>query len=96
MYNIEELKEEIKKYIEEKDNLIKTNLTNNNNLKIWDKELKESNKNNKSRDNLISQKISDIDVEVQNVNPRLVENTIEQEEKELKDLNTKLKAYGDK
>ncbi len=93
VYNTEELKEEIKKYLKEKEDLIKNNITNEKNLKTWEEELKEK---NNLRDNLISQKITDIDTEIQNVNPRLVEGSIEQVENELNGLSTKLKVYGDK
>jgi len=93
VYNTEELKEEIKKYLKEKEGLIKNNVTNEKNLKTWEGELKEK---NNLRDNLISQKITDIDTEIQNVNPRLVEGSIEQVENELNGLSTKLKVYGDK
>ena len=56
-------------------------------------ELKEK---NELRDSLVSQKITNIDKEIENVNPRLIEENIVEENTNLKKLNQKLLIYGDK
>jgi len=93
VYNIEDLKKDILNETEEKNKLTKDNI-------IYDKDLKQYitklNKKNNLRDDLISKKVTDIDKEVQNVNPRLIEEKITEDNKILKNLNLKLKAYGDK
>ena len=89
VYNVEELKEEIKNNNTQKENLTQINVTHNSNLELYNTELKSK---NNLRDTLISQKITDIDTEIQNVNPRLVLD----EEKILESLKLKVKAYGDK
>jgi len=93
VYNIEDLKQEIKNINKEKEEL---NLTNNENEKNLQKTLNTIKSNNEERDNLISQKIIDIDTEIVNVNPRLVEEKIDEEGLILESLRVKLKAYGDK
>ena len=93
VYNVEELKEEIKNNNTQKENLTQINLTHNSNLELYNTELKSK---NNLRDTLISQKITDIDTEIQNVNPRLVEEKVLDEEKILESLKLKVKAYGDK
>jgi|TARA_R110001606_G_scaffold352042_1_gene502407 hypothetical protein len=93
VYNIEDLKKDILDETEEKNKLTKDNI-------IYDKDLKQYiaklDKKNNLRDDLISKKVTDIDKEVQNVNPRLIEEKITEDNKILKNLNLKLKAYGDK
>ena len=93
VYNIEELKEGIKNYVVEKNKIIEDNVINNKNLEIYVSDL--SVKNN-LRDTLISKKITDIDTEIQNVNPRLIGEKITQLDNILQSLSLKLKAYGDK
>ena len=93
VYNVEELKEEIKNNNTQKENLTQINVTHNSNLELYNTELKSK---NNLRDTLISQKITDIDTEIQNVNPRLVEEKVLDEEKILESLKLKVKAYGDK
>lgn len=93
VYNVEELKQGIKKDSDEKENLIEANSLNDKNLKSSKDKLKSK---NIERDNLIGQKITDIDEEIQKVNPRLIEETIISEKSILDSLNLKLKAYGDK
>ena len=93
VYNIEELKEGIKNHLEEKNKLIQENVSNDKNLEIYTSELKLK---NNLRDTLISKKITNIDTEIQNVNPRLIEEKITQLDNTLQSLNLKLKAYGDK
>tara|TARA_B100000902_G_scaffold398829_2_gene467102 strand:- start:9855 stop:12182 length:2328 start_codon:yes stop_codon:yes gene_type:complete len=93
VYNIEDLKQEIKNINKEKEEL---NLTNKENEKNLQKTLNTIKSNNEERDNLISQKIIDIDTEIVNVNPRLVEEKIDEEGLILESLRVKLKAYGDK
>ncbi len=93
VYNIEDLKQEIKNINKEKEEL---NLTNKENEKNLQKTLNTIKSNNEERDNLISQKIIDIDTEIVNVNPRLVEEKIDEEALILESLRVKLKAYGDK
>ena len=93
VYNIEDLKKDILDETEEKNKLTKDNI-------IYDKDLKQYiaklDKKNNLRDDLISKKVTDIDKEVQNVNPRLIEEKSTEDNKILKNLNLKLKAYGDK
>jgi len=93
VYNVEELKQGIKKENKEKENLFNENIDNGKNLKQLEVELV---KNNKFRDGLISKKFVDIDIEIQKVNPRLVNESLEENNLNLENLNSKLKAYGDK
>ena len=93
VYNIEELKQEIKNLQKNIKELTTENLQNNTSLDKTKEDLKLK---NKLRDELISKKISDIDKEIENVNPRLVEERISQEEINLDLLQKKLKIYGDK
>tara|TARA_R110000744_G_scaffold132967_1_gene241247 strand:+ start:2232 stop:4559 length:2328 start_codon:yes stop_codon:yes gene_type:complete len=93
VYNVEELKQGIKKENKEKENLFNENIDNRKNLKQLEVELV---KNNKFRDGLISKKFVDIDIEIQKVNPRLVNESLEENNLNLENLNSKLKAYGDK
>ena len=93
VYNVEDLKQNIKRHNQEKTSLLEKNIDNKDKLKIITKELK---KNNNLRDTLMSQKITDIDTEIQNVNPRLIEETIVSENSVLDSLSLKLKVYGDK
>ena len=93
VYNTEELKQEIKKLTNQQKDLSNQNIQNYKNLEKTKNELKI---NSDLRDNLVGQKFTDIDEEVQNVNPRLIEEKITEESNVLNDLNTKLKAYGDK
>ena len=79
--------------IKEKENLFNENIDNRKNLKQLEVELV---KNNKFRDGLISKKFVDIDIEIQKVNPRLVNESLEENNLNLENLNSKLKAYGDK
>ncbi len=93
VYNVEELKQDIKNLKEKNLLLTEDNQKNNKTLKET-KNILES-KNN-LRDKLISKKITDIDSEIQNVNPRLVEEKLNEEKNNLILLNNKLKIYGDK
>ena len=54
VYNVEELKEEIKNNNTQKENLTQINVTHNSNLELYNTELKSK---NNLRDTLISQKI---------------------------------------
>ena len=92
VYNVEELKQQIKKDSNEKETLIESNFVNNKNLEGSTNKLKSK---NIERDNLITQKITDIDLEIQNVNPRLLEEKKEQENSLITTLKTKLENYGD-
>ena len=92
VYNIEELKKDIENQTEEIKKLKKDNIINDKNLKTYVFEL---GKKNNLRDEFISEKITDIDKEIQNVNPRLIEEKITEEDQSLEKLNQKLKAYGD-
>ena len=93
VYNIEDLKQGIKKENEEKDNLIQKNIDNEKNLKKVEVELL---KNNKNRDELIGKKFTDIDSEIEKVNPRLLKESLNENNLNLLSLDLKLKAYGDK
>ena len=93
VYNVEDLKQEIKNINKEKEELSIKNKENEKNL---NKNLDTLKNNNKERDNLISQKITDIDTDIVNVNPRLVEERVSEEGLILKSLKSKLKVYGDK
>ena len=92
VYNIEDLKQEIKKEKEESINLINTNKVNNKSLEKIESDLST---NNKIRDELIGKKNSDIDLEIQKVNPRLLEENINEETNNLETLQIKLEAYGE-
>ena len=93
IYNIEELKQEINNHIKEKKELNNKNAINK---KTLEKKVEDIKNKNILRDNLISKKIRDIDTEIQNVNPRLVEQTITEEKNILESLVLKLDVYGDK
>ena len=93
VYNVEELKQDIKNLKEKNLLLTEDNQKNNKTLKET-KNILES--KNDLRDKLISKKITDIDSEIQNVNPRLVEEKLNEEKNNLILLNNKLKIYGDK
>ena len=93
VYNVEELKQDIKNLKEKNLILAEDNQKNNKNLKET-KNILES--KNDLRDKLISKKITDIDSEIQNVNPRLVEEKLNEEKNNLILLNNKLKIYGEK
>lgn len=92
VYNVEELKQEINKLTLETTNLEKSNKNEEITL---NKIINELSTKNKNRDELISQRNTDIDVEIQKTNPRLLEETISEEDNKLKVLENKLKAYGD-
>ncbi len=93
IYNIEELKQEIKNLKKNIEELLATNEKNEKKLKEVKEDLKLE---NNQRDKLIGQKANDINKEIQNVNPRLVEETINDEIINLDSLKSKLKIYGDK
>jgi len=92
VYNVEELKQEIRTFNEEKLNALETDKLNKNNLEIIKTKLTTI---NVQRDKLISNKNTDIDLEIQKVNPRLLEETISEDKTILGVLQNKLKAYGD-
>ena len=92
VYNVEELKQEINKLVDETNNLEKIN--KNEEIKLKKIRSERSEKNTK-RDEVISQKNTNIDLEIQKTNPRLLEETIEEENNKLKVLEKKLKIYGD-
>ena len=93
VYNIEELKQDIKKEKQEKITLSEKNVDNQKKLNKVETELVE---NNKTRDELIGKKFLDIDIEIQKVNPRLVKESLDENNLKLLSLDLKLKAYGDK
>ena len=93
VYNTEELKEDIKKEKQEKIVLSEKNIDNQKNLNKIEIELVDS---NKIRDGLIGKKFLDIDIEIQKVNPRLVKESLNENNLNLLSLDLKLKAYGDK
>jgi len=93
VYNIEELKQDIKKEKQEKITLSEKNVDNQKKLNKVETELVE---NNKTRDELIGKKFLDIDIEIQKVNPRLVKESLDENNLNLLSLDLKLKAYGDK
>ena len=92
VYNVEDLKQEIKKEKEERVSLINTTNINNKSLEKIESDLST---NNKIRDELIGKKNSDIDLEIQKVNPRLLEENINEETNNLETLQIKLEAYGE-
>ena len=93
VYNIEELKQDIKKEKQEKITQSEKNVDNQKKLNKVETELVE---NNKTRDELIGKKFLDIDIEIQKVNPRLVKESLDENNLKLLSLDLKLKAYGDK
>ena len=93
VYNIEELKQDIKKEKQEKITLSEKNIDNQKKLNKVESELIH---NNKTRDELIGKKFLDIDREIQKVNPRLVKESLDENNLNLLSLDLKLKAYGDK
>jgi len=92
VYDVEELKEEIKTTTKEKDNLI---LLNTQNQKELDKISGHITNKHLNRDELVSQKNTTIDIEIQKVNPRLIEENINENTTQLEMLYKKLKTYGD-
>jgi len=92
VYNTEELKEEIITSQEEKDNLLEITINHQKELNTIVTQLK---KKNNSRDELISQKNTDIEIEIQKVNPRLIKENITNHTTDLELLNKKLTVYGD-
>ena len=93
VYNIEELKQDIKNSSNEIQEFTTRNIKNQTALEETKEELKSK---NKLRDILIGKKINDIDKEIENVNPRLIKESIDQEKINLDSLKLKLKIYGDK
>ena len=93
VYNIEELKQDIKKEKQEKITLSEKNIDNQKKLNKVETELVQ---NNKTRDELIGKKFLDVDIEIQKVNPRLVKESLDENNLNLLSLDLKLKAYGDK
>lgn len=92
VYDVEELKEEIKTITIEKDNLLLLNLDNKTELdnlinQITTKHLK--------RDEFVSQKNTTIDIEIQKVNPRLIEENINENTTQLEIFYKKLNTYSD-
>ena len=92
VYDVEELKEEIKTITTEKDNLLLLNLDNKIELdnltnQITTKHLK--------RDEFVSQKNTTIDIEIQKVNPRLIEENINENTTQLESFYKKLNTYSD-
>ena len=92
LYNIEDLKHNIKTLVEEKNNLLTENLNNDVLLVETNETLQ---KRNEERDSLLSNKSTDIDKNVENTNPRLVGEEINLETKLLETMDNKLKIYGD-
>jgi len=92
VYNVEELKQQIKNETTKKEILIESNNVNNKNLQDSINKLKIK---NIERDRLITQKITDIDLEIQNVNPRLLEEKKEEEDNLISILKKKLENYGE-
>ena len=92
LYNVEDLKHNIKTLEEEKNNLLTENI-NNDVLLIETKGIIQ--KRNEERDNLLSNKSTDIDKNVENTNPRLVGEEINRENTLLEIMTNKLKIYGD-
>ena len=92
VYNTEELKKEIITIQEEKDNLLEISINHQKELNTIVTQLK---KKNNSRDELISQKNTDIEIEIQKVNPRLIKENITNHTTDLELLNKKLTVYGD-
>ena len=92
LFNIEDLKHEIKTLTEEKNKLLIDNKENINNLDTIKNKI---NKNHEQRDTLLSKKSTDMDKNIENTNPRLVGEEINAETKVLKSMEEKLNAYGD-
>tara|TARA_R110002020_G_scaffold214696_4_gene421784 strand:+ start:156 stop:2483 length:2328 start_codon:yes stop_codon:yes gene_type:complete len=91
IYNIEDLKYEVKTITLEKEQLLTNNIENNKALENTQLELTNKNDN---KDTLISKKSSDIDKNIENINPRLVGEEINSETRLLKEMNNKLSVYG--
>ena len=92
VFNTEDLKYENKTLKEEKKLLEKTITTDKSELDIINISL---NVKGLDRDKLISEKHTDIDPEIENINPRLVGEQIDIINSELKDSKNKLEAYGE-
>ena len=92
VFNIEDLKHEVKELKKEK-NLLEVTINNDDNelLSITTSLKVKGNE----RDRLISEKYTDIDPKIENTNPRLVGEQINTLSYELKVSNNKLEAYGD-
>ena len=93
LFNIEDLKHEIKTFTEEKGRLLNCNIENTNNLATINNNI---DKNNENRDALLSKKSTDMDKSIENTNPRLVGEEINTETTLLKRMEEKLNAYGNK
>lgn len=91
VYNVEELKQEIRTFNEEKLNVLESDILNKDNLESTKTKLTTI---NVQRDKLISNKNTDIDLEIQKVNPRLLEETLSKDKTILDTLQNKLKEYG--
>ena len=91
IYNIEDLKHEIKTVTLEKEQLLTNNIENNKTLQTTQSEL---NNKNDNKDILISQKSVDMDKNIENINPRLVGEEINSETRLLNTMNNKLSVYG--
>jgi len=92
LYNIEDLKHEIKTLESEKDVLLSENI--NNNIILLETKNKIKGKN-EDRDGLLASKSTNIDKNVENTNPRLVGEEINSEGRILESMTDKLKIYVD-
>lgn len=92
LYNIEDLKHDIKTLESEKDMLLSENMDNNVILLETKNKIKGK---NEVRDDLLSSKSTDIDKNVENTNPRLVGEEINSEGRLLESMTDKLKIYGE-
>ena len=92
LYNIEDLKHDIKTLESEKGTLLSENVDNNVILLETKNKIKGK---NEVRDDLLSSKSTDIDKSVENTNPRLVGEEINSEGRLLESMTDKLKIYGD-
>ena len=92
IYNIEDLKYEIQQVKEEKETLKTQDNECTDKLNYVDSEIKIKEKN---KEILLSEKTTDIDSEIENINPRLLEDKVMGYDVLLVENNNKLKSYGD-
>ena len=91
IYNIEDLKYEIQKGKDEKVTL--ENEDNQCTTKLSELELEIKTKE-KNKEKLLSEKTTDIDSEIENINPRLLEDNVSEYKVSLTENKNKLETYG--
>ena len=92
IYNIEQLKNDIKVNKEENEKLFKEGIENEKKLNNT-KDIIEV--KTKDKEELLSEKTKDLDLELEKINPRILKEELVDRKKELEILNNKLEAFGE-